>query len=732
MHATAGRHLVAIVAALMLEALAAPPTPGAPLAKLEAYDVVFTSSSKDEADSIPLGNGATGINLWVEENGDLLFYLAHNDAISEMHRLLKLGRVRVSLSPNPFAKGKPYRQQLRLRDGCCDIAAGAPGEEARLKVLVDSDSQTVYVTGSSDQPLTVTATLENWRTARNDLREQGSIASTTIYRGGKPPMTVPTWESPDVILKRPNEVTWYHRNAHTPVPLHIEGQHLKKDAPVVDPIKDRHFGATLFGKDFVARNQTTLALSSPACAFDLRLVTRSEQRPMTDDFLAGLRQQVQQSLDAAEAAQRTAQWWKAFWSRSWIFVSGTPTAPAMPSTQEKMKGKLMKAPTAEDLQNLTRAYALVKYQFACQERSTLPAHFDGGIFNVAPDFAAGRIDPRGKNFTADFRFHGPSLWWQNTRFLYQLHLAQGNFDLMDALFNFYFDREPTFAAKARLFDHTQGIYMNETLALFGLPGMSQFGWGASEFSEGYTRNIWQQCLELGALALDRYDYTGDEALLKKAVPWCDLSLMFYDTHFQRDARGKMVIHPTHALETYWKDVTNDMPSVAGLDEITRRLLDLPERLTTPEQRADWQRIRAAIPDLPRKKNKEGLMVPDSAEQYDPQRFNFEAPDLYCVYPFRLYGVGRTAHDIEEARRAWRSMASPHHFCWFQTGVLAARLGLTEGAKEDVLLRCAARLEVLGQRGHKFRFPGFFGSAFDWPPDYDGAGNMANTLQEMLV
>jgi hypothetical protein len=41
--------------------------------KLDQFNTVFTSASKDEADSIPLGNGVTGINLWVEENGDLLF-----------------------------------------------------------------------------------------------------------------------------------------------------------------------------------------------------------------------------------------------------------------------------------------------------------------------------------------------------------------------------------------------------------------------------------------------------------------------------------------------------------------------------------------------------------------------------------------------------------------------------------------------------------------------------------
>ena len=109
--------------------------------------------------------------------------------------------------------------------------------------------------------------------------------------------------------------------------------------------------------------------------------------------------------------------------------------------------------------------------------------------------------------------------------------------------------------------------------------------GAADYSEGYTRNIWQQALEFGAIALDRYDYTGDEAFLKKTIDWCDKALSFYDTRFKKDASGKVIINPSHGLETYWEDVTGDMPSIAGLQEISSRLLALPERFTTSEQRA---------------------------------------------------------------------------------------------------------------------------------------------------
>ena len=114
-------------------------------AGLDRYNVVWTTPSKNAAGSMPIGNGEVGLNVWVEENGDLLFYIARTDAWSECNRLLKLGRIRVSLSPNPFAKGKPFRQELKLRDGQIVITAG----DATLRVFVDANAPVIYVTGES-------------------------------------------------------------------------------------------------------------------------------------------------------------------------------------------------------------------------------------------------------------------------------------------------------------------------------------------------------------------------------------------------------------------------------------------------------------------------------------------------------------------------------------------------------------------------------------------------------
>ena len=103
---------------------------------LDEYNVVWETPSRGPSGSMPVGNGDIGLNVWVEEGGDLLFYIAKTDAWSENIRLLKLGRVRVKLSPNPFGKALPFRQALRLRQGEIEIQAGRGESETMLRIWV--------------------------------------------------------------------------------------------------------------------------------------------------------------------------------------------------------------------------------------------------------------------------------------------------------------------------------------------------------------------------------------------------------------------------------------------------------------------------------------------------------------------------------------------------------------------------------------------------------------------
>ena len=79
------------------------------------YPVVWNSQSKNSSESMPCGGGDIGLNVWVE-NGDLYFYISRSGSFDENNALLKAGRVRIRLYPNPFAR-QEFRQELMLQDG---------------------------------------------------------------------------------------------------------------------------------------------------------------------------------------------------------------------------------------------------------------------------------------------------------------------------------------------------------------------------------------------------------------------------------------------------------------------------------------------------------------------------------------------------------------------------------------------------------------------------------------
>ncbi|HVW63252.1 MAG TPA: DUF5703 domain-containing protein, partial [Puia sp.] len=99
---------------------------------IDQNNVVWNSPSKNAAGSMPCGGGDVGLNVWVED-GDLLFYIARSGTFDENNSFLKLGRVRLTLSPNPWTKDR-FRQELTLRDGGIKFNSGST--EARIWVDV--------------------------------------------------------------------------------------------------------------------------------------------------------------------------------------------------------------------------------------------------------------------------------------------------------------------------------------------------------------------------------------------------------------------------------------------------------------------------------------------------------------------------------------------------------------------------------------------------------------------
>jgi hypothetical protein len=92
------------------------------------------------------------------EDGDLDLLLAKNDAFNYNGDIFKTGRAKISLSPNPFAKGKPFKQVLDLTTGSIRIEA----DGIAIRVWTDANRPVYHVEIESPQEVAVTMTTDPW------------------------------------------------------------------------------------------------------------------------------------------------------------------------------------------------------------------------------------------------------------------------------------------------------------------------------------------------------------------------------------------------------------------------------------------------------------------------------------------------------------------------------------------------------------------------------------------
>jgi hypothetical protein len=105
--------------------------------------------------------------------------------------------------------------------------------------------------------------------------------------------------------------------------------------------------------------------------------------------------------------------------------------------------------------------------------------------------------------------------------------------------------------------------------------------------------------------------------------------------------------------------------------------------------------------------------------------NTETPQLYPVFPWGIYGVGKPGLDTAINTYLYdpKAIQSRSHIGWKQDNIFAARLGLTAEAAELAKQKFA---------NGPHRFPAFWGPGFDWTPDHNWGGAAMIGLQEMLL
>ena len=688
-------------------------------ASIDQYNVVWNSQSQNSSESMPCGGGDIGLNVWVE-HGDVLFYISKSGFFDENNQMLKAGRVRIKLNPNPF-DGGIFRQELQLNGGQVRISGKKDGLDVQLQIWVDVFRPVVHLEVAANRKVELTAGYETWRYEDHAIQKMEAFACS--YKWALPE-GLKTHK--DEIGFEENAVSFVHRNQDPTVfdvTVKNQGMDIVKDQ-LFNPLKNLTFGGAMLGENMVPSGNYEgkyldveykgwlLKSKATSHKHSVEIVlngTQTESLGIWKTQLKNLVADYQKNTKTAHA--KTLEWWHQYWDRSFVIIG---------SNQDSTDWKV------------GRNYQLFRYMLGCNAFGEYPTKFNGGLFTVDPVFTDVK-----RNFSPDYRsWGGGTFTAQNQRLVYFPMLKSGDFDLMKPQFDFYLRILKNAELRSKVYWNHKGACFTEQMENFGLPSFAEYGTNRPlDYNPGVEYNAWLEyewdtVLEFCLMMIENERYSGKD--ISGYIPFIESCLTFFDEHYQYlaaqrgskklDGDGHLILFPGSACETY-KMTTNSTSTIAGLSTILERLLELSSEYLTEAQREKWQAMLKRIPPIS-KRVCDGFTTISPAKSWERIN-NVEVPQLYPVFPWGIYGFGKP--DLELALNTWKydpeAIKFRSHVGWKQDNIFAARLGLTDEA---------FRLNMLKMADSGRRFPAFWGPGFDWVPDYNWGGSGMIGIQEMLL
>lgn len=689
-------------------------------ATISDYNIVWTSQSNNSSESMPCGGGDIGMNVWVE-NGDLLVYVARSGSFNEDNAMMKAGRIRIKLSPNPF-NGKTFKQELRLQEGYVTVDGENNGVKATVKIWAEVFNPVVHFEISAGRKIDVDAAYESWRYQDRVIKARENFGNSWKWMGPKNNVY-----KKDIIEFNGNEVLFYHHNRDTTIfdaTVSQQGMDAVK-SQLYNPLKKLAFGGSFNGKNFSPAGTYEgvyvntdfrgwkLKSNKAAKQHSVDLYLHTAQVENIDTWKTSLDSLEKVSKANGKATyKRAQQWWQEFWRRSFIHIDkGNENSKAW---------------------EVGRNFQLFRYMLACNARGIWPTKFNGGLLTVDPVFT-----DTSHKLTPDYRNWGGGLHtMQNQRLVYFPTIKNGDWDVLQSQLDFYFRILKNAELRSKVYWNHSGACFTEQMENYGLPDYAEYGQDRpADFDKGVEYNAWLEyewdtVFEFCLMMLEEEKYTGKD--ISPAIPFIESCLQFFDEHYQYlarlrgskalDGNGKLVLYPGSAAETY-KMAYNSATTVSAMQTITKRLLALPARYADEEKREQWQALLQRIPGLSYTSfNGHTTIAP--ARMWERIN-NTESPQLYPVFPWGMYGVGKAG--LDTALNTWdydtNVIKFRSHIGWKQDNIWAARLGLTDEAW---------RLTSLKLQNSGRRFPAFWGPGFDWVPDHNWGGSGMIGLQEMLL
>lgn len=660
---------------------------GKTVADYKPKDYVWTTQSQNSSGSMPCGGHDVGMNVWVE-NGDILFYVSKSGMLDENNTLLKAGRFRLNIKGQPFS-GTDFEQRLCLDDGAIYIK----GKGISIRLWADVYQPKVFVEMNATHKADATLSYESWRYKDRPVTkaecQQGSYKWNI-------PADCTTFA--DSIKAAKSSIDFWHTNRSYTVfdyTVSREGLDAIKDE-LYNPIGGKTFGGSITMPGFKFTGTSTGTYASTDYKAWHYSATGIRQATVSIDLYTG--ETAGTALSAKKSKAQSTKWWHQFWQRSFIIAEGEGAAMA-------------------------RNYELFRYMLGCNAYGEYPTKFNGSLFTFDPVYA----DPKSP-FTPDFRkWGGGTMTAQNQRLVYWPMLKSGDTDMMKAQFDTYLRMLPNATRRTKFYWNHDGASFSEQIENCGLPNPTEYGKHKPGDDPGMDRNAWLEyqwdtALEFCSMIMQAHKYSGMD--IAEYEPLIRQTLIFFDEHYQYIAKklgvkplnadGKLMLYPSSGCETY-KMAYNPSSVIAALKTVAEQWI---------EYKGDsLNNFLSRIPPIPLRTIEGDTCIAPAIVWARIQ--NIETPQLYPVFPWRVYGMGRD--NLHIARNTY--LKDPHavemHSTkgWKQDNIWAACLGLTDEA---------FKLNQEKLADGPYRFPAFWDPGYDWAPDCNKGGASMIGLQEMLL
>lgn len=691
--------------------------------KISQFNLSWDSPSEDSFGSMPLGNGDIGLNVWVEKNGDLLFYISKVDAFDAAHLLPKIGRVRIKM--DPAVSVSKFKQTLSLDDASVVIQA----EDVKFRLWVDANHPVIRID------------------AEGKASRKAIISFESLRPISDPSKPLPLQGTAGVLFNdQENRLAWCYRNISSRWAENFKNQNSPEMvAKTKDPILYRTSGCLLEAKGFVRKDSTSLVQKVPSTRFSCFVVVNTSQPETVQKWLADVSKPVRSDWDAHCA------YWKSFWNRSYINIlsggNGKFNLDQCRFTQFSQGSKAYEGHKEIDskanIAQINQRYALERFCEAAAGRGAVPAPYNGSIFTMdMPKGVKGFTKTIEKPVSPDGRdWASLSFMWQNTRHPYWSMAARGDYDEIKP--GMQFVREGLDISRDRckkIFGH-EGAFIMEASWWYNV---GVFNW---DKMPAHLRYHQLATVELPAIMCEYYEHTRDKKFLKEVlIPCADEYLKFYEIHFpKRDGNGIMQMEGVGCAETY-QGVTNPCTEIGAMKYVLNKLLSFE---IDEFRRQHWSNLLKAMPGVPLRRIY-GLNLLAVGEKYDPGRVLCESPELYSVYPFRQVWIGQPEL-LASARQSFHLRTTSIDGSiddqatetggWQSAPVQAAYLGLPREAARlasinfnDQFINWHDNLDPNEPWPNRprARFPAFWETKMDGTPDNDHGANSVNTLQSMLL